>query len=211
MNFGERLKQIRIRRGMTLLEVAEKLGKTEATIQRYESGNIKNPKSDTIQELAEVYNVNPAYLMGWEENQYSNLIAETSYPYITTPISAGDPEVVEAVERLDNLSIPDSVMGRYAGQSGIHLMRVNGESMNRIIPNGSLIAVKKMPIDNIKDGDIVVYRDSYNYAVKRIYRDNNELIFRPDSHDPTFRDYVTNADEQLDIIGKVVVYIVELD
>ena len=193
-----------------MLEVAEKLGKTEATVQRYESGNIKNPKSDTIQELAGVYKVNPAYLMGWEENQPS-VIRESTYPYIKIPISAGCAETVEAVTEESNLTIPDSIMGKYAGSRDIKMMRVNGESMNRVIPDKSLIAVKKMPIEQIKDGDIVVYNDDYAYAVKRIYRTGDRVIFRPDSNDSSFAEYQTSADEQLDIIGKVVVYIVELD
>lgn len=47
----------------------KKIGKTEATVQRYESGNIKNLKNDTIESIATALNVNPAYLMGWvEEN-----------------------------------------------------------------------------------------------------------------------------------------------
>ena len=46
MNLGERMKRIRLKKGITLLEIANKLNKTEATIQRYESGNIKNLKSD---------------------------------------------------------------------------------------------------------------------------------------------------------------------
>lgn len=210
MDFGERLKAIRTKRGKTLLEVAEVLGKTEATVQRYESGNIKNPKSDTIQELADVYGVSPAYLMGWTE-ETPLLIAESPYPYITEPISAGLPATVDGVDDLESLSIPDKVMGKYAGHKGIQLMRINGESMNRVIPNGSLIAVKPTPIENIKDGDIVVYRDCYDYAVKRIYRAGDRVIFRPDSTDMSYTDYVTSGNEDLNIIGKVVVYIVELD
>lgn len=212
MDFGSRLKQTRLRRGKTLAEVAERLGKTEATVQRYESGNIKNLKADTIEELAQVYNVSPAYLMGWLDDQ-TNIIAEdrSDYSYIPRTISAGNPETVESTEQLGGISIPDSIMGKYAGQTDIKMMRINGESMNRVIPDKSLIAVKRTALCNIKDGDIVVYNDNYEYAVKRMYRSDEKVIFRPDSHNPAFTDYVTVADEHLDIVGKVVIYIVELD
>ena len=64
---NERIKKMRTQKGLTLLEVAEYLGVREATAQRYESGNIKNIGHETICKLAELFNCNPAYLMGWVE------------------------------------------------------------------------------------------------------------------------------------------------
>ena len=69
MTIGERIKQCRLENGMTLLEVAEQLGVKEATVQRYESGNIKNLKQETIGSLAIIFQVTPARLMGWEEKE----------------------------------------------------------------------------------------------------------------------------------------------
>lgn len=53
---------------MTLLELANKLGVSEGTVQRYETGNIKNLKYDTIVNLANIFGCTPAYLMGWDED-----------------------------------------------------------------------------------------------------------------------------------------------
>lgn len=68
MNVGERIRSKRLEKGMTLLEVANLLGVKEATVQRYESGEIKNLKQKTIAHLAEIFNTSPAFLMGWEKN-----------------------------------------------------------------------------------------------------------------------------------------------
>lgn len=210
MNFGERLKEIRLQRGKTLMEVAEKLGKTEATVQRYESGNIKNPKADTIQELADVYNVSPAYLMGWEGDK-TEIIKESSYQYVTAPVSAGLPENIDAIDDCGSIKLPDSIMGKWAG-SDVFVTKVNGESMNKTIPHGSLIAVKYIDPCNLKDGDIVLYSDDHEYAVKRFYKHGDKIIFRPNSNDLRFTDYVTDINNSnLKIHGKVVLYIVELD
>ncbi len=65
----ERIKARRLKLGMTLLDVANQLGVKEATMQRYESGEIKNIKHETIVKLAEIFGCSPAYLMGWEEAQ----------------------------------------------------------------------------------------------------------------------------------------------
>ena len=65
---NEKIKEMRQRRGLTLLEVAEFLGVKEATVQRYESGNIKNIKHETICKLAELFQCDPCYLMGWDSS-----------------------------------------------------------------------------------------------------------------------------------------------
>lgn len=52
--------------GLTLLQIAEKMNVSEATVQRWESGNIKSLRHEKIARLADILNVTPAALMGWE-------------------------------------------------------------------------------------------------------------------------------------------------
>lgn len=66
----ERIKERRLASGFTLLEVAEMLGVKEATMQRYESGEIKNIKHETIIKMAKIFNCTPQYLMGWSDMQF---------------------------------------------------------------------------------------------------------------------------------------------
>ncbi len=67
-NLQERIKERRSSLGLTLLEVADQLGIKEATMQRYESGEIKNIKHETVANLAKIFHCSPSYLMGWEDN-----------------------------------------------------------------------------------------------------------------------------------------------
>lgn len=64
-----RIKELRIEQGMTLLQLAEKLGVSESTAQRYESGQIKNLKYETIIELSKIFGYHPGYVMGWESSK----------------------------------------------------------------------------------------------------------------------------------------------
>lgn len=73
MDIGERIKQRREQINMTLKEVAERLNVSEATVQRYESGNIKNLKQSTISELSVILNVDPCWIMGWKAKTNSNV------------------------------------------------------------------------------------------------------------------------------------------
>ncbi len=98
-------------------------------------------------------------------------------------------------------------------EKAIHFLRLWGESMNKTIPHNSLIAVKPIELSELKDEDIVVYSHNHEYGVKRFLQNENEIWFRPHSTDFRFRDDIYDLDnvDGLEIHGKVVVYIVELD
>lgn len=63
----ERLKSRRKELGLTLAQVAERVGTSEATVQRWENGSIKTLRHESIVKLADVLDVSPSYLMGWQE------------------------------------------------------------------------------------------------------------------------------------------------
>jgi transcriptional regulator len=65
----DNLKAARLRAGMTLDDVAQKVGVSRQTIQRYESGVIQNIPSDNIEKMAKALNVSPGVLMGWESSE----------------------------------------------------------------------------------------------------------------------------------------------
>lgn len=62
LEFGERLKFIRITLRHTQAEFAKKLGRNSSTITAYETGVIKHPKDDFFDSCAQVFNVNADYL-----------------------------------------------------------------------------------------------------------------------------------------------------
>lgn len=67
MEIKDVLRQRRQALGMTLKEVADAVGVSEATVSRWESGDIANMKRDKIAALASVLHVSPSVIMGWEE------------------------------------------------------------------------------------------------------------------------------------------------
>jgi len=89
MTIGERIRQRRKEIGMSVDELAEKLGKNRATIYRYESDEIENMPITVLEPLARALNVSPAYLMGWEDEPVSKA---------PTTIAAHLPEGVELTE-----------------------------------------------------------------------------------------------------------------
>jgi hypothetical protein len=62
LNIGERIRKIRIEKGMTQKEIAEKCGINDANIRKYESGR-QNPKIDTIEKIAKALDVEVSELL----------------------------------------------------------------------------------------------------------------------------------------------------
>lgn len=205
------IKMLRERKGISAVELANRVGVTKGTISRYESGTRKIPMDD-IPKFAAVLDVSPVDIL--IESTKETVISYSEYPFLPMAISAGLPLCVDSLNEdaaLEFISIPDNIMGKWAGKE-IFLMKINGDSMNRVITHGSLIGVKTVKKEELNNGDIVIYSDGGDYAVKRYYQSDDKIIFRPDSTDLSFTDYVTSKDNtDLKIHGKVVIYIVDLD
>lgn len=99
MGLSENIKHIRAKRNLTLDDVAKFVGTTRQTIQKYESGVISNIPSDKIELMADLFNVSPAYLMGWESES-----GETDLVLAAIDLKRGtnmtDAEAMSEAERL---------------------------------------------------------------------------------------------------------------
>lgn len=85
MEFKDLIKKRRLDLGLTMEELGKKIGVSKATIQRYESGEIKNVRRDKIAKLANALDTTPAYLMGWED-----VIADEDKEVVNHFLSLGD-------------------------------------------------------------------------------------------------------------------------
>jgi len=63
---GQRVKELRLKQGLTQQEVADKLSTSNMNIANIESGRVKNPRNLT--ELAEILKSSPNYLLGGESD-----------------------------------------------------------------------------------------------------------------------------------------------
>lgn len=59
MKVGDRIRDLRVSRGLTQEELGNILGVTKGAIQKYENGHIRNFKSDTIKKLTNYFGVPP--------------------------------------------------------------------------------------------------------------------------------------------------------
>ena len=71
MTIGQRIREARERRDMTLDEVAKRCNTTKQTIFKYENEIVTNIPYDKIVLLSNALDVSPSYLFGWDEKKIS--------------------------------------------------------------------------------------------------------------------------------------------
>lgn len=64
---AEKIKELRLTRGLTLEQVANEVGVGKSTVRKWETGMIANMRNDKIKALAKALGTTPEYLMGWED------------------------------------------------------------------------------------------------------------------------------------------------
>lgn len=73
MGFKENLKKYRLEKSMTLEELANVIGVSRQTVQKYESGVISNIPFDKIEKLSKALDISPSILMGWNNKKEKSL------------------------------------------------------------------------------------------------------------------------------------------
>ena len=92
MSISTIMKQRRAELGLTLAQVAEMTGVTEATVQRWESGKIKTLNYDRLSALAGALRISPAVLAGLEP-------AENQHRVTSADVNALTPEEIAHIEK----------------------------------------------------------------------------------------------------------------
>ena len=202
-----KIAEARIAKGWSQQDLADKLETTQQTIQRYESG-ARDIKASMLIKLSATLGVTISYLLGMENASLPN--TNTVDVPLYGRIAAGTP--IEMMEMADAQPIPASV---YAAHPNAFLLRVEGESMNRILPNGCLALVDPCP-EVERDGlPYAVCVNGYDATIKRVRKLNNGFVLEPDSTDPTYQSKVFNFNEPdtmaITIIGRVVFYVLPTD
>ena len=68
MALGVKVKELRMKKNLSLQQVADGVGSSKAHIWEIETGKSKNPSIDSLTKLAEFFNVSVAFLIGEDPN-----------------------------------------------------------------------------------------------------------------------------------------------
>lgn len=199
---NNRIKEAREERGLTQVELAKRMNTSQQNIQRWETGSV-NMRADTLVRMGQILNKSVAYLLGFSSME------ETASNEVEVPlygsIAAGTPIEMMPVE--ETFTIPKALKDKYPNA---FLLKVEGESMNKIIPNGSYALVDPCSTVEREMQPYAVCVNGYDATIKRVKLLSNGIELIPDSNDPTYRsrvfDFGDPESEKITIIGRVVWY-----
>lgn len=95
------------------------------------------------------------------------------------------------------------------------LLKVEGNSMNRVLPNGSYALIDPCKTVERDGAPYAVCINGYDATIKRVRKLNNGFELVPDSTDPTYETKTYNYNEPetqtITVIGRVVYYVLPFD
>lgn len=196
------LKQRRKELGLTLLQIAKAVGVSEATVQRWESGNIKSLRHENLVRLSAALRLSPATLMGWSvSGALPNNIVPTEamkkVPLIGD-IACGTPILAEE-NITDYVDIPGHIHADYA-------LTCHGDSMINVgVRDGDIVYIRKQ--DMVENGQVaaVIIGDE-EATLKRFYYDGNTVILSPANDTMAPRSFSGTELGQVRVIGRAVAF-----
>lgn len=205
MTTGKRIADLRKKRSWTQPMLADKMSVSQSTITMWENDK-RAVSSEDVKKLAKLFGTTTDYILGIDDSLPINVIPVSSKladqpVMVYGEIQAGVAKWAEQ-DIIGQINVTKSFAKRY-GAKNLFALKVNGESMNREIPNG-YTAVFSKDLEP-ESGDIVaVMIDSESATIKRFRETSLAVMFEPSSWDPSFKPYVFPKDgiQDFKIIGK---------
>lgn len=199
---SERRKEL----GLTLLQIAKQMDVSQATVQRWESGNIKSLRHEKITRLAEILCVSPAALMGWEDPESSipdilPLPKTYKVPLVGAMAYAQPIPTMEDAE--ETVDVPENIHADFA------LRCKDDTMMNARIFDGDIVYIRKQEqVENGKIAAVLIAGSAEitEAALKRVYCSGDQLILQAEN--PAFAPIMLagRAISQVRILGKAVAF-----
>lgn len=200
MSFGNILKKIRQENNLTQEELAKKINTSRSNIANYE--NDKNmPSLDMLDKLSKIFDCSIDYLLGKTNENAINISDKIYMCPVYGQIPAGEPNWAE--ECIEGRLPLDPGLMNIVDPEECYFLRVNGESMNKIIKNGAYALIRKT--DWVENGEIaVVLVNGYNATLKKFTKNNDVVVLEPMSNDTSFQTQIYTKDTPIKIIGKYI-------
>lgn len=198
MTKGERIKQLRERRGINQTTLADRIDVSKQTLYKYENDIITNIPSDKIEALAETLGTTPAYIMGWDDTTFSNIhpVKTRSFPVLGA-VACGE-AIYMSEEKGLYVDASSDIRADF-------VLIAHGDSMiNARIHDGDIVFIRKQ--EEVENGEIAVVAIDDEATLKRFYKYTDMIVLRAEN--PTFKDMVFTASDhkEIRILGKAVAF-----
>lgn len=116
-------------------------------------------------------------------------------------IPAGEPNWAE--ECIEGYLPIDPNLMNIISPEECYFLKVNGESMNKVISNGAYALIRKT--DWVENGEIaVILVNGYDATLKKFTKKGDVVVLEPMSNDPSFQTQIYDKNTPIKIIGKYI-------
>lgn len=204
-NMGNIIKRLRIENNMTLEQLGDKVGVGKSTVRKWENGMIANMRRDKIAKIADVFNVSPSYLIGWDNN-VGPITNGTKHkaPGVTINVlgrvAAGVP-----IEAIEDIIGTEEILAELASTGDFFGLQIHGDSMEPRMYEGDVVIVRQQ--DDAESGEVIIAMVNGDEATcKRLKKYDGGIMLL--SNNPRYEPIVFTNEEieekPVRIIGKVV-------
>ena len=203
MSIGSRIKSAREAKRMTQEELGAACGTTKQTIFKYETGVITNIPLDRLEKIADVLDIPPASLMGWDDT--SSVLPSNVTPLrpmgkvpLVGQIACGTPILAEQ-NITDYVDLPGHIRADY-------VLTCRGDSMiGAGIRDGDIVYIRQQ--EEVENGQIAaVSVDQDEATLKRFYLEQGvvQLVAENPAVPPLF--FIGADVTRVQVLGLAVAY-----
>jgi len=193
---GRRIRELRLAKQMSQEDLGKIVGVKRAAVNKWETGETKNLKRDTIAKLSEFFGVSPSYLMGMTDIPNVEVLQTRRVPILGS-VAAGNP-ILAMEEHNDYIVVDGNIRVDFC-------LRVRGDSMiGARLQDGDIVFVRRQP--TVENGDIAVVLIDDEVTLKRVYVTDKGVILKPENpaYEPMF--FSHEDFRQVRILGRAVAF-----
>lgn len=204
MEFGEKLRSLRTKAGLTQLDIAEKLDVSAAAIGAWENGRAK-PRLTKLGQLAELLGTSAADLMGEDATEAaisgaSRMVPLLGFAHMGEPCDEGS--------LADEVEVPASIADAHPRGFMVH---AQGGCMDNRFPHDALLLVDP-DMEPVNGQPVLAETADYGAVVRNYTRGRSTVMLTADSHSGEYDDILAGpGDEPVVCKGRVVWYMGERD
>lgn len=204
MEFGDKLRSLRTKAGLTQLDIAEKLDVSAAAIGAWENGRAK-PRLTKLGQLAELLGTSAADLMGEDATETaisgtSRMVPLLGFAHMGEPCDEGN--------LADEVEVPASIADAHPRGFMVH---AQGGCMDNRFPHDALLLVDP-DMEPVNGQPVLAETADYGVVVRNYTRGRSTVMLTADSHSGEYDDILAGpGDEPVVCKGRVVWYMGERD
>lgn len=204
MEFGDKLRSLRTKAGLTQLDIAEKLDVSAAAIGAWENGRAK-PRLTKLGQLAELLGTSAADLMGEDAAEAaisgtSRMVPLLGFAHMGEPCDEGN--------LADEVEVPASIADAHPRGFMVH---AQGGCMDNRFPHDALLLVDP-DMEPVNGQPVLAETSDYGAVVRNYTRGRSTVMLTADSHSGEYDDILAGPDDGPVVCkGRVVWYMGERD